>query len=85
MAYLLLILLICKFRYEIKCFWTIISLLIISCTSEEDTVIKIDEGPIYLDDNNITIKARENASIGDNYEINGVTYTIVSGTAKRDD
>ncbi|MGY8868165.1 MAG: BspA family leucine-rich repeat surface protein, partial [Methylophagaceae bacterium] len=33
---------------------------------------------IYLDDNDITIKASEDAVIGESYELNGISYLVVS-------
>ena len=33
--------------------------------------------PVYLDDNGVTIKARDWARVGDQGEINGITYTII--------
>ena len=46
--------------------------------------VRVDENgcpqsPIYLDSNGVTIKAQDWAEIGDTGEINGVTYTVVSG------
>jgi len=35
---------------------------------------------IYIDDNGVTIKARESAQVGDVIELNGVNYTIVDNT-----
>ena len=43
----------------------------------EDVVVDTDSDFIYLDENGITIKASENAVIGLNYELNGVSYLIV--------
>ncbi len=37
-------------------------------------------GPIYLDENGITIKCREWAQVGDSGEVNGSVYTIVDET-----
>ena len=36
--------------------------------------------PIYLDENGVTIKARDWASVGDTGVVNGVTYTIVDSS-----
>jgi len=36
-----------------------------------------DPNPVYLDDNGVTIKAKDWAEVGMSGEINGVTYTIV--------
>ena len=33
--------------------------------------------PIYIAENGITVKARDFANVGEEYEINGVTYTVV--------
>ena len=43
----------------------------------EDVVVDTDSDFIYLDENGITIKASENAVIGENYELNGISYLIV--------
>ena len=39
--------------------------------------------PIYLDENGVTIKARDFAQIGDTWEINGAEYTVVDETTLR--
>ena len=41
------------------------------------------DNPIYLDDNGVTIKARDWAFTGDTGVVNGVGYTIVSGEVLR--
>ena len=38
---------------------------------------------IYLDDNGVTVKATEYAVIGESYELNGDTYTVVDETILR--
>ncbi|MAJ50136.1 MAG: hypothetical protein CMB82_00765 [Flammeovirgaceae bacterium] len=43
----------------------------------EDVVADADSDFIYLDENGITIKASENAVVGKNYKLNGVSYLIV--------
>ena len=36
-----------------------------------------DCNPVYLDENGVTIKAKDWAIVGDTGEINGITYTVV--------
>jgi surface protein len=43
----------------------------------------LSTNPIFLDDNGITIKARDWAVVGDSGVINGVTHTIVDGATLR--
>ena len=41
------------------------------------------DNPLYLAENGVTIKAKDWADIGDQGEINGITYTIVSNETIR--
>ena len=43
-----------------------------------------ENNPIYIDDNGVTIKACENADIGDTGVLNGVTYTVVDEAMLRE-
>ena len=58
--------------------------LVFTCSSDssddntDDTVPVDDTNPVYLDENGVTIKARDWAIVGDQGTIDGVTYTIVS-------
>ena len=45
--------------------------------SRKVNIIEDYENPVYLDDNGITIKAKEWSEVGAVGEINGITYTIV--------
>ena len=54
--------------------------LVFTCSSDdEDNTNPVDDtNPVYLDENGVTIKARDWAVVGDQGTIDGVTYTIVS-------
>ncbi|MGB1114455.1 MAG: BspA family leucine-rich repeat surface protein [Flavobacteriaceae bacterium] len=51
----------------------------VSCSKDEETLTTTTEPifPIYLDSNGITIKAYDFALVGNEYELNGVSYTVV--------
>jgi surface protein len=49
----------------------------IGAASRRVNIIEDYENPVYLDDNGITIKAKEWSEVGAVGEINGITYTIV--------
>ena len=51
----------------------------VSCSPDEETLTTTTEPifPIYLDVNGITIKAYDFALVGNEYELNGVSYTVV--------
>ena len=57
----------------------ILILSIVSCSPDEETLTTTTEPifPIYLDLNGITIKAYDFALVGNEYELNGVSYTVV--------
>ena len=57
----------------------IIILSTVSCSPDEETLTTTTEPifPIYLDLNGITIKAYDFALVGNEYELNGVSYTVV--------
>jgi len=44
---------------------------------QKDFFLGPEYTPIYLDENGVTIKARENAVVGATYELNGVEYLVV--------
>ena len=49
-----------------------------NCGEDSDDVdADADSDFIYLDENGVTVKASENAVIGENYELNGVNYFVV--------
>ena len=48
-----------------------------NCGDSNDVVADAENDFIYLDENGVTIKASENAVIGENYELNGVNYFVV--------
>ena len=62
-----------------KSFFAILLLLVFSCSPDEETLTTTTEPifPIYLDSNGITIKAYDFALVGNEYELNGVSYTVV--------
>ena len=51
----------------------------VSCSPDEETLTTTTEpiSAIYLDVNGITIKAYDFALVGNEYELNGVSYTVV--------
>ena len=51
----------------------------VSCSPDEETLTTTTEPifPIYLGSNGITIKAYDFALVGNEYELNGVSYTVV--------
>ena len=51
----------------------------VSCSPDEETLTTTTDPifPIYLDSNGITIKAYDFALVGNEYELNGVSYTVV--------
>ena len=52
--------------------------LVFSCSDDEDNTNPVDDtNPVYLDENGVTVKAKNWAEVGMTGEINGVTYTIV--------
>ena len=70
-------------RILASCFFISISLLFMQCEQDEldgDELIQLplSKDAVYLDDNGVTVKAKEGAEIGDTGEINGVVYTIIS-------
>ena len=62
-----------------KPFFAFLLLLVFSCSPDEETLTTTTEPifPIYLDSNGITIKAYDFALVGNEYELNGVSYTVV--------
>lgn len=59
-------------------FFAIIILILISCDSDETIIVAHSEldNPVYLDDNGITVKAKEWAEVGMTGELNGATYIV---------
>ena len=47
------------------------------CIRDSDKVDDISESLIYLSENGITIKAYENAVVGESYSLNGINYLVV--------
>ena len=64
-----------------KILYILITIIILSCSADNENLnfsqFCSGESKVYLDDNGITIKACDNASIGETGTIDGVTYTIV--------
>ena len=65
-----------------KPFFAFLLLLVFSCSPDEETPTTTTEPifPIYLDENGITIKAYDFALVGNEYELNGVSYTVVDNS-----
>ena len=64
------------------------ALLTFACSSDDSTSDDNNNNPsncdvVYLDDNGITIKACDDAVVGQSGVVNGVAYTIVSGAILR--
>ena len=53
------------------------ALLIFACSSDDGDGDGVNCDVVYLDSNGITIKACENAQVGESGIVNGITYTIV--------
>ena len=53
-------------------------------SSDDNTNPLDDTNPVYLDDNGVTIKAKDWSVVGDQGVINGVTYTVVDETMLRE-
>ena len=52
--------------------------LVFACSEDEDNTNPVDDtNPVYLDENGVTVKAKDWAEVGMSGEINGITYTIV--------
>jgi surface protein len=69
-----------------KLLYLFLTVLIVGCSGEDgnnDGDNNQSSCPIYLDNNGITIKACDDANIGDTGVINGVTYTVVDETMLR--
>ena len=53
------------------------ALLIFACSSDDGDGDGVNCDVVYLDSNGITIKACENAQVGESGIVNGITYTII--------
>ena len=64
-----------------KLLYLFLTVLIVACSSEDNNNDGDNNNqsscPIYLDNNGITIKACEDANVGDTGVIDGITYTVV--------
>ena len=74
-----------------KLTYLFLALIIVACSSDDSRDISDvlggpqiiqspscnGENPIYLADNGVTIKACDDANVGDTGVINGLTYTVV--------
>ena len=70
-----------------KLLYLFLTVLIVACSGEdsnnnpndEDNTLLICNGdnPVYLAENGVTIKACDDANVGDTGVIDGVTYTVV--------
>jgi hypothetical protein len=63
-----------------KLLYIFLTVLIVACSGEDsnnDGDNNQSSCPIYLDNNGITIKACDDANVGDTGVVNGVTYTVV--------
>ena len=61
-----------------KLIYLFLAVLIVACSGDDGNNNNQSSCPIYLDSNGITIKACEDASVGDTGVVNGVTYTVVN-------
>jgi surface protein len=70
-----------------KLLYLFLTVLIIACSSEDSNNNGNNNNqsscPIYLDSNGVTIKACEDANVGDTGVIDGVTYTVVDDAMLR--
>jgi surface protein len=60
-----------------KLIYIFLTVLIVGCSGEDGNNNNQSSCPIYLDNNGITIKACDDANVGDTGVVNGVTYTVV--------
>ena len=68
-----------------KLLYLFLTVLIVACSGEDggndgdnnNQSSCNGDNPVYLDDNGVTIKACDFASVGDTGVVNGVTYTVV--------
>ena len=71
-----------------KLIYLFLTVLIVACSGDDSNNQDNNDGdnnqsscngdnPVYLDDNGVTIKACDDANVGDTGVINGVTYTVV--------
>jgi hypothetical protein len=69
-----------------KLIYLFLTVLIVACSSDDssDNGGNEQSSCIYLDTNGITIKACDDANIGDTGVIDGVTYTVVDEDMLRD-
>ena len=54
------------------------------CGSKKTEAAPVQESMIYLAENNVTIKAKENAIHGNTYELNNKTYLVVNNSTIKD-
>ena len=74
-------------KHQKLCYIIFSLFLIIGCSTPEGFEGDADRdetNPIYLASNGLTVKAKDWASVGDSGIINGIEYTIVSGSILRD-
>ena len=73
-----------------KLLYLFLTVLIVGCSGEDGNNNNNNQSscngdnPVYLDDNGVTIKACDFASVGDTGVVNGVTYTVVDEGMLRD-
>ena len=60
-----------------KLSYLFLALIIVACSSDDGGGNEQSSCPIYLDSNGVTIKACEDANVGDIGVVNGVTYTVL--------
>jgi surface protein len=60
-----------------KLTYLFLALIIVACSSDDNGSSDQSYCPIYLDNNGVTIKACDDANVGDTGVINGYTYTVV--------
>ena len=71
-----------------KLVYLFLTVLIVACSSEDGNNNNQSscngDNPVYLADNGITIKACDDANVGDTGVVNGVTYTVVDEAMLRE-
>ena len=75
-----------------KLLYLFLTVLIVACSGEDggndgdnnNQSSCNGDNPVYLDDNGVTVKACDDASVGNTGVINGVTYTVVDETMLRE-
>tara|TARA_B110000503_G_scaffold17094_1_gene24632 strand:- start:1545 stop:2231 length:687 start_codon:yes stop_codon:yes gene_type:complete len=71
-----------------KLIYLLLTVLIVGCSGEDGNNNNQSscngDNPVYLADNGVTVKACDDASVGDTGVINGITYTVVDEAVLRE-